>query len=196
METDPTIENLQDELNKVSLLVTRLTEERAELGQTLDDVIEERDALLVTATRQRSSLLTARDFLDFMYPGQLPIDEPKSRLIELANRLHAVLYGDDPGTEYGSGGSVDPAPDLRCSLCVCSDTIDETRYEPWVLELICCGHSDGFEYFQTFTEADRFRYDYLDAKGHDRQAILKLTANGAEEVRQTVVQERVAEYGE
>ncbi len=65
----------------------------------------------------RRLAVAANDLLDFMYPGQLPIDEPKSRMIKLANVLYAAILNlpddDDPGTEYGPGGSVDPAPDAN-----------------------------------------------------------------------------------
>jgi len=53
-----------------------------------------------------------------------------------------------------------------------SDTIDPERTEPWVLKLICCDHEDGYEYCSSYTEADQFRHDYLNAKGHDRSAVL------------------------
>jgi hypothetical protein len=54
----------------------------------------------------------ASEFLDFAYGNQLPNDEPKSEMLRLANRLYHVVWQDeDPGTEYGAGGSVDPAPD-------------------------------------------------------------------------------------
>lgn len=56
-----------------------------------------------------------------------------------------------------------------------SDTIDPTRTEPWTLTLTCCGHADGYEYCQTYAEADRFRYDYLNAKGHERSAVVERT---------------------
>lgn len=59
-----------------------------------------------------------------------------------------------------------------------SDTFDSERTEPWVLKLTCCGHADGFEYCQTYNEADRFRYDYLDAKGHDRSVVLSRKRDG------------------
>lgn len=42
----------------------------------------------------------------------------------------------------------------------------------WRLDLICCGREDGHIVRETWDEADEFRKSYIDAGGHDRQAIL------------------------
>ena len=48
---------------------------------------------------------------------------------------------------------------------------------PWVLQLICCGHDDGTERFQTWDQADAFRNDYTSpGTGHERSGILSLAS--------------------
>lgn len=98
----------RDQMQRANELAERIIDQQrtriAELEAALDKEADDGWALRVAS----------QDLLDFSYGDRLPIDDPKSRMIVLANKLHEVLRrrdGDDPGTEYGSGGSVDPAPD-------------------------------------------------------------------------------------
>lgn len=45
---------------------------------------------------------------------------------------------------------------------------------PWRLQLICCGHEDGIECFESWDDADTFRKSYTATPdfGHKRSAIL------------------------
>lgn len=42
----------------------------------------------------------------------------------------------------------------------------------WCLLLVCCGRHDGYQVSATWEEADGFRKTYIDAEGHEREAIL------------------------
>lgn len=70
-----------------------------------------------------------------------------------------------------------------CAECGCPKTVEafhrlKHQSKPWRLRLICCGREDGFEYFNSWTEADAFRLSYCAADGHDRQAVLSRTEGG------------------
>lgn len=48
----------------------------------------------------------------------------------------------------------------------------------WRLRLICCGHDDGTETFDTWDQADAFRESYTSGEGvgdggHDRAAVIE-----------------------
>lgn len=45
--------------------------------------------------------------------------------------------------------------------------------KPWKVKLVCCGRSDGQEYFDTWEQADNFREGYAkNNSGHVRVGII------------------------
>lgn len=48
----------------------------------------------------------------------------------------------------------------------------ETRGQPWLVHMVCCGYDDGWWFATTWKAADEFRESYCAAANHVRTAIV------------------------